>query len=236
MGAAIAAGTAHTCALFNGGTIKCWGDNHKGQLGLGDKLSRGYEAGQMGHNLKFVDLGTGHTAAEISLGYKHTCARLVENTVRCWGENVRGQVGNGISENWGDTPGEMGDALPVNLGTNLVATQISAGAFHTCALLGNGRVKCWGNGQTLGLGSVADRGSQSGEMGDSLPLVELGASATAVSAGAVHTCAILVNGSVKCWGNNDNGQLGLGDTNTRGDEPGEMGDNLPAVKLFSDVW
>lgn len=150
---------------------------------------------------------------------------------------MRGQIGIGTPENWGDVPEEVGDALPVvNLGTNLVATQISAGRLHTCAVVDDGRVKCWGNGQALGLGGIADRGSQAGEMGDALPFVEVGASATAVSAGGAHSCAILENGSVKCWGNNGDGRLGLGDTNTRGDEPGEMGDNLPSVKLFSDVW
>ena len=75
-------------------------------------------------------------------------------------------------------------------------------------------------------------------MGDNLPAVNLGTgkSAIAIDAGPLHMCALLNDGSMKCWGNNELGQLGLGDTNSRGDDPNEMGDNLPAIKLFSDLW
>jgi hypothetical protein len=73
-------------------------------------------------------------------------------------------------------------------------------------------------------------------MGDNLPAVNLGTgrTATAIFGCLFHTCAILDNKSVKCWGYNGSGQLGLGDTNHRGDGPGEMGDNLPAVDLGSN--
>src|SRR5205823_3943102 len=103
------------------------------------------------------------------------------------------------------------------------------------ALLSNGAVKCWGrnDGGQLGLGDTVDRGDGAGEMGDSLPAVDLGTGRTAVaiSAGDFFTCALLDNASVKCWGANSEGQLGLGDTSARGDDPGEMGDSLPAVDL-----
>jgi len=70
-------------------------------------------------------------------------------------------------------------------------------------------------------------------MGDNLPTVDLGAGRTAraISAGDSHTCAVLDNTSVKCWGKNESGQLGLGDDSTRGDVSGEMGDNLPVISL-----
>src|SRR5690606_5901957 len=69
-----------------------------------------------------------------------------------------------------------------------------------------------------------------------LPAVALGAgrSAVAVSSSGLHACALLDNGTVKCWGLNHAGQLGLGDTRNRGDDPGEMGDALPPVQLFGD--
>jgi alpha-tubulin suppressor-like RCC1 family protein len=130
----------------------------------------------------------------------------------------------------------MGDALPaVDLGPGRTATAVAAGFFHTCARLDDRRVKCWGNngyGQ-LGLGDAVNRGDGPGEMGDALPAVDLGLgrTATAVAGGFGYTCALLDDRRLKCWGNNQFGQLGLGDSLNRGDAPGEMGDALPAVDL-----
>ncbi len=123
----------------------------------------------------------------------------------------------------------------VDLGTGRTVLSVTAGMEHTCALLDSGDVKCWGDnthGQ-LGLGDTAHRGDGAGEMGDSLPTVDLGTGRTAVSiaAGSFHTCALLDTGNFKCWGFNVFGQLGLGDAASRGDDPGEMGDNLPIVVL-----
>ncbi|MCK6591053.1 MAG: hypothetical protein L6Q76_26165, partial [Polyangiaceae bacterium] len=109
--------------------------------------------------------------------------------------------------------------------------QVVAGDEHTCALLNDGNLKCWGGngvGQ-LGLGDTSQRGDSPNEMGDNLPAVNLGTSTTAsaITARGDHTCAVLNDGSVKCCGYNDFGQLGLGDTIDRGDGPNEMGDTLP---------
>ena len=92
---------------------------------------------------------------------------------------------------------------------------------------------CVDSSGQLGLGDLFPRGDGPGEMGDSLPAVSLGSGQTAVAltAGRFHTCALLDNSSVKCWGYNGDGQLGLGDTANRGDGSGEMGDSLPAVDL-----
>lgn len=62
----VAAGSGHTCALRANGTVKCWGDNSAGQLGLGDALSRGRDPGTMGATLSTVDLGAGRTATQIT--------------------------------------------------------------------------------------------------------------------------------------------------------------------------
>ena len=130
----------------------------------------------------------------------------------------------------------MGDNLPVvDLGTGRTATAIGTGALHTCAILDNASIKCWGNnfyGQ-LGYGNTNDLGDVSGEMGDNLPVVDLGTgrTATAISAGSNHTCVLLDNASLKCWGYNNYGHLGYGNTNNLGDASGEMGDNLPVVDL-----
>jgi cysteine-rich repeat protein len=233
---AIATGYYHMCVL-TGGAVKCWGDNSNGQLGLGDTISRGDNAGEMGTDLPAVDLAEPATA--IAAGSAHTCALLTGGSVKCWGSNWIGQLGLGDTISRGDGAGEMGTTLPaIDLGGPAVA--IAAGLFHTCALLTGGSVKCWGSnwiGQ-LGLGDTHRRGEASGEMGSNLPGVDLGSgkSALGVVAGWYQTCALLSDSDVKCWGDNQLGQLGLGNTMTYGASPETMGDNLPSVKLFSDVW
>jgi len=233
---AVAAGGSHTCALLDGGEVKCWGSNGYGQLGLGDTLDRGYGSGPMGDALPVVDLGTGRTATAISAGDSHTCALLDNGQVKCWGYNSAGLLGLGNTAARGDAPGEMGDALPaVDLGTGRTATAVTAGYGHTCALLDDGTVKCWGSGVDgrLGSGNTVARGDGPGEMGDALPVVALGTgrTATAVSAGGAHTCAVLDDGGVKCWGAGGRGRLGTGGSSSRGDGAGEMGDALVAADL-----
>ena len=227
----------HTCALLDDATVKCWGDNVFGALGLGGILDRGDGPGEMGDFLPSVDLGTGRTATAITTGAAYSCALLDDSTVKCWGNNFAGKLGQGDTLSRGDDLGEMGDFLPaVDLGTGRTAAAIAAGEDHTCALLDNATVKCWGAsfiGQ-LGLGDTVDRGDGPGEMGDSLSAVDLGTgqTATTIAVGDFHTCVLLDNATVKCWGQNSFfGQLGLGDVVDRGDGPGEMGDNLPVVDL-----
>ena len=117
----------------------------------------------------------------------------------------------------------------------MVVQSIASGSQHTCVVLDDRSVKCWGyNGYgRLGYGDTIDRGDQEWEMGDGLPAVSLGAGRTAVSIAAAngHTCAVLDDRSVKCWGWNGFGQLGYGDRIDRGDGAGEMGDGLAAVSL-----
>ncbi len=230
---AVAAGAQHTCAILDTGAVKCWGLNQTGQLGLG-----GVWDGQMGDALPAVDLGTGRTAVAITAGEQHTCAILDDGSVKCWGHSGFLGIGEGANSiaSRGDEPADMGDNLPaVDLGTGHTAVAVAAGGRHTCALLDDASVKCWGdnpNGE-LGQGDQATRGDEPGEMGDELPSVDLGngRTATAITAGVVHTCARLDDAEVKCWGENTHGQLGLGDTDRRGDGPGEMGDALPAVNV-----
>lgn len=236
--AGIAAGWAHTCAVLENGQIKCWGWNNFGQLGIGDTLNRGDGPGEMGDNLPVAELGAGQRAVQVSAGWsQHTCARLESGQVKCWGLNYSGQLGLGDTHVRGDEPGEMGDNLPaVDLGTGRVARDIAVGYDHSCAVLDNGQLKCWGG---AGFGQLGipnppnNRGDDAGEMGNNLPAVDLGSGryAVEVAAGDLHTCARLDNGQVKCWGANNRGQLGLGDEESRGVLPGEMGDNLPAVDL-----
>jgi alpha-tubulin suppressor-like RCC1 family protein len=229
-------GSSHNCAILDNASLKCWGSGSQGRLGLGDTVTRGDGANEMGDNLPIVDLGTGRTATAISTGNSHTCAILDNASVKCWGSNSSGRLGLGNTNHIGDAANEMGDNLPiVDLGTGRTATAISAGNQHTCALLDNASVKCWGEGSQgrLGYGNSNDLGDAANEMGDNLPIVDLGTgrTATAISAGSMYTCALLDNASVKCWGNSDSGQLGKGNTNTLGDAANEMGDNLTIVDL-----
>jgi hypothetical protein len=108
------------------------------------------------------------------------------------------------------------------------AIAVTTGELHACAILDDHNIKCWGHGYygQLGYGDMRDRGGAPSDMGAALPIVDLGTgrTATAITAGRYATCAILNDGSLKCWGwGGLNGQPSKGDI---GDEPGEMGDHL----------
>ncbi|CAM9579206.1 unnamed protein product [Ectocarpus sp. 6 AP-2014] len=232
----IALAGSHACAVLADGKLKCWGENEGGQLGLGDTLTRGNATGQMGDNLPFVDLGDEVLVSSVALGAKHTCAVVGDGDVKCWGNNDGGQLGYEDTTARGIAVGQMGDLLPaVDLGTKQRAIAVAAGFFHTCALLYTGDIKCWGFGSSgqLGQGSNSSIGNAVDSMGDNFGPVDLGADRTAiaVSLGGTHSCAALDDSTVKCWGGNGVGSLGLGDWLNRGLDPGEMGDNLPTVGL-----
>src|SRR4029079_9091689 len=128
----------------------------------------------------------------------------------------------------------MGATLPTVALGNFTVKSIALGDAHSCAILSNNQVKCWGFGAELGLGDRVIRGDGPNEMGAALPFVSLGTGRTAkaLTAGFEHTCALLDNNLVKCWGG-FGGPLGQGDTEGRGDDPNEMGDKLLAVALGS---
>jgi alpha-tubulin suppressor-like RCC1 family protein len=138
---AVTAGSEHTCALSSAGSVACWGSNVWGQLGSN-------VFGQSVAPLT-VDL-TGAKAVAITTGDYHSCALLSGGTVKCWGYNADGQLGNA---------GTTQSNVPVDVSGLAGATAVSAGAWHTCALLGSGRVKCWGQNRSgeLGDGTTIDR-------------------------------------------------------------------------------
>ena len=249
----ISTGHFHTCVILDNDKVKCWG--HDDLIGSGrDNEITGDDPGEMGDDLPIVDLGTNYTVKSIDVGASHTCAIISNGEVKCWGRG--GLLGLGHAKSMGNAPNEMGDSLPVvDLGTGRTAKAISVGNGHACAILDNNTVKCWGDGQSaqLGLGRIPDRrsalrypilntspspsynyiGDEEGEMGDSLPVVDLGTGRTAkaISAGGQHTCAILDDNTVKCWGRGNYGQLGHYDAYFVGGKPEDMGDNLLAVDL-----
>ncbi len=231
-------GYASNCVLLMGGKLKCWGFNSLGGLGLGDKNARGDMPGEMGAALPYVDLGADKVVIAVEVGDARTCAILQGGSLKCWGSNYSGRLGLGDTHHRGDGPGEMGDALPaVDLGPGALVKQVACGSNSTCALLVNGTIRCWG-GQNihgdLGAGKSFlqdDIGDESDEMGAATPTANLGGTVKLISAGAVHYCGQLENDSIKCWGANESGQLGLGNTTDRGNKPNDMGNNLPTVNL-----
>ena len=205
----IAAGYKHTCAILNDQSVKCWGANENGQIGGGTSADHHVISGTVGDPLE------GQSAMAITGGEHHTCAILDDdgNTsnggpVKCWGYNEYGQTGGGTSSE-STISGTAGDPLK-----GQSATHIAAGSYHTCAILVDKTVTCWGlnrYGQAGG-GTSDPKQIISGTAGDPLE----GQSATAIAGGAYHTCAILNNQSVKCWGYNGNKQTGRGTPNLGG--------------------
>ena len=202
----IAAGYWHTCAILSDDTVKCWGSNSYGKTGGGTQNSDGNLtlSGTAGDPL------SSGTAKQIAAGHGRTCAILSDDTVKCWGSNSSGQTGGGTQNSDGNLTlsGTAGD--PLSGGT---AKHIAPGEYHTCAILSDDTVKCWGSnsyGQTGG-GTQNSNGTLtlSGTAGDPLS----GGTAKHIAAGFEHTCAILSDGTVKCWGYNSSGQTDGGTPN-----------------------
>ena len=142
----------------------------------------------------------------MSPGDWHTCAILDNGDVSCWGDGSDGQLGNGETSNKG-TP-----TLTSSLGTGRTAVALSSGYTHTCAILDNGSVSCWGRGYYGQLGNGGTYDKTTPTLTSSLGT---GRTAVALSSGARHTCAILDNGDVSCWGRGYYGQLGNGATSDK---------------------
>jgi cysteine-rich repeat protein len=206
----IAAGAWHTCALLEDGAVRCWGENDVGELGYG----HWYQVGDDEAPASAGDVNVGGRVVALAAGASYTCALLEDGAVRCWGGNWHGRLGYGPVSNIGDdeVPASAGD---VEVGAR--AVDLVAGGEHTCALLEDGAVRCWGGnweGQ-LGLGHENTIGDS--ELPTSEPVVDVGGHAVEIAAGEQHTCALLEGGAVRCWGSNGAGQLGYGHTRTIGD-------------------
>lgn len=174
---------------------------------------------------------------KIVAGDNHKCALFELGKVKCWGNNSFGQLGLENTTAFEANPGTLGGNIPlVDLGSGIKAKDITAGKDHNCILTTGNEIKCWGangNGQ-LGIGSLTGRGAITGDMGDNLPFVDFPAnSVRGVYAGGNTTCALLVGPELKCWGYNNRGQLGLGDTSMRGHNPANLPKDLTALPLGS---
>lgn len=195
-----------TYALLASGVVRAWGANEEFDLGLQHSLTIGDDEAP-GSTDTPVDVDVGAEVEALAVGLDFACALLDGGAVRCWGANDFGQLGYGHTERIGDdeSPAQAGD---VDLGG--VATQVVAGKHHACARLESGAVRCWGSGA---LGQLGDpNGEDIGDdetPGDAQPL-ELGAKVLELAAGGDQTCAVLEDGNVRCWGDDDDVELGGG--------------------------
>lgn len=226
--AALALGSVHSCALTVDGGVKCWGGNFVGQLGNGTLDSR---------PLPVQVSGMESGIAAIDVGLSHSCALTNSGGVKCWGQNGRGELGDGTTVNR-TTPTDV-------QGLEAGVTAIAAGGQGTCALMAAGAVKCWGNSRlvpeevgglaqpvtaiSVGNGHACARTAPGGlqcwglnvfgQLGDGSLLTTdtpvdvwgMDAGVSMLAAGDYYTCAITEAGAASCWGNNDSGQLGNGE-------------------------
>ena len=177
----------HSCAVLADGTAWCWGDSAEGQLGDGTTTASSVP----------VQVSGLTTATQLSLGELHSCATLTDGTVWCWGYNGNGRLGDGTITD---------SSVPVQVSGLTTATQVSSGQAHSCATLTDGTVWCWG---AKGYGQLGD-GTTTPD-GSAVPVQVSGiTTATQVICSQDHSCATLADGTVWCWGLNDEGQLGDG--------------------------
>jgi len=232
----IASGAMHSCALFTSGKIKCWGKGKFGQLGNNSRNNIGDLPNSMGNRLAFLDFGSDETFNRISLGFVHSCGMTSEGSIKCWGYNKDGRLGVGDTTNRGDSlENAITELSPIELAPSYYIETFSCGSRHCCARLENRALKCWGRNHQggLGLGDTMTRSTEPNQMGDELPFINLGnlIEAEQMSLGGGHSCVIVGNGKLKCWGDNRFGQLGLENTNNHGGRPSTMGSRLPMVKI-----
>lgn len=233
----------HHCAIVDTGTtdvLRCWGDNKLGQLGRGDFLV-GDSLAEM-TSLPNINLGVDgssnpYKAIDVHLGMNYTCVLTSTGVLKCFGANDGGQLGISSTANWGDATGETVASLPgINVGAGRTVLAIGGAVNMMCALLDDFTLKCWGNSSvgTLGLEVAATLTAPP------VTPINLGTNRFAIGLNSsgynTHLCAVLDNDQIKCWGDNAQGSLGIGaiSTTERGDDPGEMGDNLPYVDLGVD--
>lgn len=186
---AISAGGGHTCALKSDGTVWCWGWNIYAQLGDGNQVNAS----------TLVQVAGLTDVASVSCGGGHTCVVKTDQTVWCWGWSNQGQVGNGSVQTAVTTPTQVSGLASVST--------VVTGLGHSCVLLTNGTVWCWGwnlYGQ-VGSGVFNDR--------ELSPVQVSITDVVSIAAGVGHTCALQSTGAVRCWGDNTHGELGEGTNN-----------------------
>ncbi|KIG13499.1 Molybdopterin oxidoreductase, iron-sulfur binding subunit [Enhygromyxa salina] len=222
-------GDSHACVLMTNTAVRCWGAGFSGRLGYGNTDNIGDD--ELPNSI--LDVLVGGAVLEIHAGGSHSCARLANGSLRCWGSGFSGQLGYGNMASIGDDelPNTAGD---VPIGGSII-TQ-ATGVSHTCAVLATGRVRCWGTGFSgqLGYGNTLAVGSMNtpAQVGDvsAIPLgVPADTKVKALALGLSLSCALFETGDVLCWGSGSGGALGQGNSNAIGDD--ELPSTLPPISL-----
>ncbi|MGC4090704.1 MAG: hypothetical protein QM756_23100 [Polyangiaceae bacterium] len=226
----VATGSNFTCAALASGAVKCWGDNTRGALGLGLTYNALHAET---YPTNAVDLGPNFRSTFVSAG-TNNCALGSAGSIKCWG-NASAGLGYDSAVSIGTDPTQMGVALP-NVPLSSVVKQLASGWFENCVVLAAGEVECFG-GAVRGMigradygntGQSTNLGDEPGEMSTLYPL-PLGGKARLVRVGRDFACALLETGQIKCWGQNNVGQLGQGSNLDQGDNEGETAALAPTV-------
>ena len=182
------------CAVLSGGSVKCWGNSQRIWLGDGnDKFS--------GKSLLPVIVSGLSNVTQIVTGKGHSCALISGGSVKCWGDNFHGALGDGTTTM---------RKTPVSVSGLSGVSELAAGSDVTCARLSDGTAKCWGLASNGRLGNNNDSTNQL------TPVSVSGLTGVSqLSAKLSSTCAVISGNAVKCWGRNDKGQLGSTDTYDR---------------------
>ena len=190
-----------TCIILDDNSASCWGFNEDGQAG--DNSTNTYKSPSVK-----VEFPQGKGVKSMGMGFKHTCAILEDDTLTCWGLDSYGALGNGNSDT-----GDKYTPQMITTPSDRKVVKVEPGATHTCILLDDGGVMCWGRDNVGQLGN----GDTSDTIHTPSSNVELpeGRAATDLSVGDHHSCALLDNGSITCWGLNNYGQLGENTTTNR---------------------
>ena len=224
----IAVGYAHVCGIFSDG-LRCWGKPSDGQLGGVSS------APSLPSTPAVVNLGAGVRPVKVTAGNYHTCVLLEQiatpsiKTVKCFGNNIHGQLGNENLNSQGTTAGQMTSLPAVKFKAGRYPVDLYSGGYHNCAILDDGSVSCWGKNSygQLGLGSESDIG---GHAYTELETIDF-KTTTAISKlalGENHSCALFVDKTVRCWGDNSYTQLGTGTMDN-------IGHTLSSIELWPSI-